>query len=62
MLPHDREEYRQDMGHVWMGFSEIAINEYLDDAGFGDAQFSVMPPSPEAKGPNLFVALANKRS
>src|SRR4029077_1747730 len=22
MLPHDREEYRQQMGHVWLGFSE----------------------------------------
>src|SRR4051812_27939716 len=22
MLPHDRESYRQQMGHVWLGFSE----------------------------------------
>src|SRR5688572_30001420 len=22
MMPHDREEYRQQMGHVWQGFSE----------------------------------------
>jgi ArsR family transcriptional regulator len=22
MLPHDREEYQQQMGHVWLGFSE----------------------------------------
>ena len=22
MLPHDRDSYRQQMGHVWLGFSE----------------------------------------
>src|ERR671937_544270 len=22
MLPHDHEEYRQQMGHVWLGFSD----------------------------------------
>jgi ArsR family transcriptional regulator len=22
MLPHEREEYRQTMGHIWLGFSE----------------------------------------
>ena len=22
MLPHDRESYRQQMGHVWLGFSD----------------------------------------
>ena len=25
MLPHDREEYQQQMGHVWLGFSEKQI-------------------------------------
>ena len=27
MLPHDREEYRQQMGHVWLGFGEDAAAE-----------------------------------
>ena len=34
MLPHDRENYRQQMGHVWLGFSEEHTARLLGDAGF----------------------------
>src|SRR5205809_762850 len=34
MLPHDRESYRQQMGHVWLGFSDDHIRRMLNDAGF----------------------------
>ena len=34
MLPHDREHYRQQMGHVWMGFSEEQTTQLLRDCGF----------------------------
>ena len=30
MAPHEREEYRQQMGHVWLGFSEDQIRRLLD--------------------------------
>ena len=30
MLPHDREEYRQQMGHVWLGFSDEQMQRLLD--------------------------------
>ena len=30
MLPHDREEYRQQMGHVWLGFGEDQMKRLLD--------------------------------
>src|SRR5258707_8011277 len=29
MLPHDRESYRQQMGHVWLGFSDEQIRQML---------------------------------
>jgi ubiquinone/menaquinone biosynthesis C-methylase UbiE len=29
MLPHDREEYRQQMGHVWLGFGEEQLHGLL---------------------------------
>ena len=29
MLPHDRDSYRQQMGHVWLGFSESQAAEML---------------------------------
>ena len=31
MLPHDRTEYQQQMGHVWLGFSEETVRRYLAD-------------------------------
>ena len=34
MLPHDRTEYQQQMGHVWLGFSEETVRRYLATAGF----------------------------
>lgn len=58
MLPHDRVNYRHEMGHVWLGFSEDAIDEYLKEAGFGNMRFAALTPVPEAKGPNLFAVSA----
>ena len=60
MLPHDRENYRQQMGHVWLGFSEEHIGRLLDDAGFADARVVALAPDPRAKGPGLFVATGQK--
>jgi ubiquinone/menaquinone biosynthesis C-methylase UbiE/DNA-binding transcriptional ArsR family regulator len=62
MQPHDRLEYRMERGHVWLGFSEEVIDEYLAAAGFGAGRFQTLPPAPEAKGPNLFAVSANLRS
>src|SRR3954452_6919081 len=36
MLPHDRENYRQQMGHVWLGFSEDHARRLLEEAAFDD--------------------------
>ena len=60
MLPHDREEYRQQMGHVWLGFSEDQIRRLLAGAGFGRIRIVALPVNPAAKGPALFVATARK--
>lgn len=58
MLPHDRDEYRQEMGHVWLGFSPDTIRRQLEAAGLERANVHPLPADPEAKGPNLFVASA----
>ena len=58
MLPHDRESYRQQMGHVWLGFSEEHIRRMLGDAGFAETRVVALPPDARAKGPGLFVATA----
>jgi ArsR family transcriptional regulator len=60
MLPHDREHYRQQMGHVWLGFSEEQTERMLADAGFTRPRVVPLPTDAKAKGPALFVATATK--
>jgi ArsR family transcriptional regulator len=60
MTSHDREEYRQRMGHVWLGFSEDQISRFLTQAGFSGIRVLALSPAPEAKGPTLFAAAAAK--
>lgn len=60
MLPHDREIYRQQMGHVWLGFSEEQVARLLADAGFERTRVVPIPPDTRAKGPALFVATGAK--
>ncbi len=60
MLPHDREEYRHQMGHVWLGFEPDHLKGLLDDAGFSDTRVVALPSNHDAKGPALFVTSARK--
>jgi ArsR family transcriptional regulator len=56
MLPHEREEYRTTMGHVWLGFSEQQLTDWLTAAGFERTRVVPLLPDPDAKGPALFTA------
>lgn len=60
MAPHEREEYRHQMGHVWLGFSEDQVQRLLAPAGFGAIRTHALPPKTEARGPALFAATATK--
>jgi ArsR family transcriptional regulator len=60
MLPHDREEYQQQMGHVWLGFSEKQMTKFLTGVGFSDVHVRALPVDADAKGPALFAAIATK--
>jgi ArsR family transcriptional regulator len=60
MLPHDRESYRQQMGHAWLGFSESHVTRLLNDAGFASIRIVALPPDARTKGPALFVATGTK--
>jgi ArsR family transcriptional regulator len=60
MLPHDREEYKQQMGHVWLGFADDQLRRLLGAAGFDGIRIVPLPVDPTAKGPALFVASARK--
>lgn len=60
MTPHDRVEYRQQMGHVWLGFREDEVRTLLSDAGFTRLGVHQLPIHASAKGPALFAAVAEK--
>jgi ubiquinone/menaquinone biosynthesis C-methylase UbiE len=58
MQPHDREEYKHQMGHVWLGFAEDQLQRMLGAAGFVEIRIVPLPIDPAAKGPALFVLSA----
>jgi ArsR family transcriptional regulator len=60
MLPHDRESYRQQMGHVWLGFPEEQTLALLGEAGFEGVRVGALAADARAKGPALFVATARR--
>jgi ubiquinone/menaquinone biosynthesis C-methylase UbiE len=62
MLPHDREEYRQQMGHVWLGFSDDHLRGLLVTAGFDRIRIVPLAAQALAKGPALFVATASRKA
>jgi ArsR family transcriptional regulator len=62
MLPHDRDEYRHQMGHVWLGLGEEQLRRLLTSAGLHQTRFVPMPADPDAKGPALFVCTASSPS
>lgn len=60
MTPHDREEYRQAMGHAWLGFGEETVRGWFAAAGLAQARYAPLPADPAAKGPALFAATARR--
>jgi len=61
MLPHEHEEYKHQMGHVWLGFSDDQLRRLFGSAGFQDTRVVPLPADAAAKGPALFVASAVKQ-
>lgn len=57
MIEHDREEYRQMMGHAHLGFAPGQMESMMKEAGFATARAEVLPSDPAARGPGLFVAV-----
>jgi ArsR family transcriptional regulator len=58
MAPHEHDEYRRQMGHVWLGFAEDHVRRLLTHAGFSTVRVHPLPPNDAAKGPALFAATA----
>lgn len=60
MQPHDRAEYRAQMGHECLGFEPGRLTAWVQEAGLEEARVQPLPPSVGVKGPPLFVALCKK--
>ena len=60
MMPHEHGDYRDTMGHQWLGFDADAIGRWFGDAGLDTLSYHGLPPQPAARGPLLFVASARK--
>jgi ubiquinone/menaquinone biosynthesis C-methylase UbiE len=60
MTPHDREEYRARMGHVWLGFSPDQLGGWMERAGLSGWRYVPLPADSLARGPALFAATARK--
>ncbi len=52
---HDRQEYREELGHTWLGFERSQMTGWLVEAGWKVDKYVDLPPDPEAKGPGLFA-------
>lgn len=60
MMPHDRVEYRHEMGHSWLGFSSDQLGRWVAAAGFDAYRYRPLPADPEAAGPTLFAVVARR--
>ena len=60
LLPHDRDDFRRQLGQTRLGFDAKELEQLLAQAGFNATQISIrpLPPEPNAKGPALFLATA----
>jgi SAM-dependent methyltransferase len=59
MCAHEREEYRTQMGHVWLGFDERSLRSWVSKAGFRTMRYVALPAAPAAVGPALFTMVAS---
>ncbi|MGH7445828.1 MAG: ArsR/SmtB family transcription factor [Longimicrobiales bacterium] len=60
MAAHTREQYRERMGHVWLGFPAEQLETWLAEAGFDRVRVRRLPSDADAKGPMLQAASGRK--
>jgi len=60
MMPHERTDFVESMGHLWPGFDAESISAWGRDAGFAPTTYHPLPADPVAKGPTLFAAVLRR--
>jgi SAM-dependent methyltransferase len=61
LMPHERAEYRQTLGHLWQGFEAEQLLGWLAEAGLGEVRYAPAPLDAQASGTRLFTAVGKKR-
>lgn len=59
LLPHDRDDFRRQMGQNAAGFPPDSLGNILSGSGFLRSTVGALPPEPSARGPALFLAVAH---
>jgi ubiquinone/menaquinone biosynthesis C-methylase UbiE len=62
LMPHEREEYVLQMGHMWQGLSEEQLRAWFEDGVWTGFRYRPLPADPAAKGPGLFVASVRREA
>lgn len=61
LLPHDRDDFRRQMGQQSMGFDAAELEHLMSAAGFDNVVVRPISLEPGAKGPGLFLATGVKK-
>jgi ArsR family transcriptional regulator len=57
LRPHEQAEYRQALGHQWLGVSEDQLGTWMAAAGLTMVRYRPVPLDADARGPTLFTAI-----
>ena len=60
MMRHDRDDLRESMNHLWSGFSEEEMKQWLAGAQLTGVRYMPLPVDAQARGPALFAARSIK--
>jgi ArsR family transcriptional regulator len=60
LMPHDREDFRLEMGQTRKGLGPTEVARILEEAGFTNIAVRALPPETNVKGPALFLARAER--
>ncbi|MFT3785344.1 MAG: metalloregulator ArsR/SmtB family transcription factor [Tepidisphaeraceae bacterium] len=60
VTPHDREDFRVQMGQSRLGFDAGEVEELLTESGLSSPIVRTLPPAPNVRGPALFLATAQR--
>lgn len=60
MMPHERTDLSDSMGHLWAGFDAESLATWGRAAGFASSTYHPLAADPSAKGPTLFAAVLRR--